>query len=389
MPEDSSKVVRRAKLVTVVVVVLLALGAGRTVLSRISNAKTLEAATGENAKLYVKTTTAKVGGAGQTVVLPGTLQGAVQSPISSRANGYLKRWTRDIGASVNKGDVLAEIESPEIDQQLSQAQAARQQMVASLNLARSTVDRWEALRKKDVVAQQELDEKRSGYAQAQANLAAADANVERLRQLEGFKRVVAPFSGIITRRNVDVGDLIESGSGKPLFVLTQSDSLRVYLNVPQAYAHLVKPGQKVMVSQSEMRDRSFEGVVVRTAGAIDQASRTMQVEIALPNRENALLPGAYVQVSLLLQAGQDVVISTNALVFRADGLRVAKVEPGNKVRFVPIKVGRNYGASVEVLEGLKGQEQLVLNPPDALADGDVVSIAPPDKPAEKPAAKKG
>lgn len=389
MSEDSSRVVRRAKLLAVVVVVLLALGAGRTVLSRISNAKTLEAATGEGARLYVKTTVAKVGGAGQTVVLPGTLQGAVQSPISSRSSGYLKRWTRDIGAQVNKGEVLAEIESPEVDQQLSQAQAARAQMLASLNLARSTVERWEALRKKDVVAQQELDEKRSGYAQAQANLAASEANVERLRQLEGFKRVVAPFSGIITRRNVEVGDLIEGGSGKPLFVLTQNDSLRVYLNVPQAYAHLVKPNQKVVVSQSEMRERTFEGVVVRTAGAIDQATRTMQVEIALPNRENTLLPGAYVQVSLPLQAAQDVVISTNALVFRPSGLQVAMVEGGNKVRFVPIKVGRNHGPSVEVLEGLKGQEQLVLNPPDGLADGDIVTIAPPEKPAEKAAAKKG
>ncbi|MEO5694713.1 MAG: efflux RND transporter periplasmic adaptor subunit, partial [Usitatibacter sp.] len=210
MSEDSTKVVRRAKLVAIAIVVLLALGAGRTVFMRISNARSLEASTGENAKLYVKTFVAKVGDAGQTVVLPGTLQGAVQAPISSRSNGYLKRWTRDIGAAVNKGDVLAEIESPEIDQQLSQAQAAREQMAASLNLARSTTERWEALRKKDVVSQQELDEKRSGFAQAQANLAAADANVERLRQLEGFKRVVAPFSGIITRRNVDVGDLIES-----------------------------------------------------------------------------------------------------------------------------------------------------------------------------------
>jgi RND family efflux transporter MFP subunit len=375
--------------VTVVVVALLLIGAGRTVLTRISNAKSLEASTGENAKLYVKTSLAKVGGEGQTVVLPGTLQGAVQSPISSRANGYLKRWTKDIGAPVAKGELLAEIESPEIDQQLSQGVAAREQTSASLSLAKSTVDRWEALRKKDVVAQQELDEKRSGYAQAQANLAAAEANVERLRQLEGFKRVVAPFSGIITRRNVDVGDLIESGSGKPLFVLTQSDSLRVYLNVPQAYAHLVKPNQKVMVSQSEMRNQTFEGIVVRTAGAIDQQTRTMQVEIALPNRTNALLPGAYVQVSLPLQANQDIVISTNALVFRSDGLRVAAVEAGNKVRFIPIKVGRNYGPSVEVLEGLKGEERLILNPPDALADGDVVTLAPADKPADKPAGKKG
>ncbi len=183
----------------------------------------------------------------QALALPGTLQGFVQAPISARASGYLKRWTKDIGARVAQGELLAEIETPEIDQQLSQAVAARAQTASSLELAKSTVARWENLRQKDVVSQQELDERRSAVMQGDANLAAADANVQRLRQLEGFKRVVAPFAGVITRRNVDVGDLIDGAggsAGRPLFLLTQTDPLRVYVNVPQSYANLVKPGQQ-------------------------------------------------------------------------------------------------------------------------------------------------
>ncbi len=378
MAEDSSRILRRAKFVALIIAVLLGLGAGRTVLMRMSNAKSLETTAGENAKQYVKVEIAKAGTTGETVVLPGTLQGFVQAPISARASGYLKRWTVDIGSNVEKGELLAEIESPELDQQLTQSIAAREQSAASLSLTKSTVERWEALRKKDVVAQQELDEKRSAFEQAQANLAAADANVERLRQLEGFKRVVAPFSGVITRRNVDVGDLIEGGGGRPLFILTQRDPLRVYVNVPQAYANLVKQGQKVIVTQAELRGRTFEGQVARTAASIDQATRTMQIEVALPNRDGTLLPGAYVNVSLPMQASRDIVISTNALVFRSDGLIVAAVGDKGVVRIIPVKVGRNYGPTVEVLDGLKGDEQLILNPPDSIAAGDKVNVAAQD-----------
>src|SRR5688572_8001779 len=186
------QVMRRVKILTAVVVVLLVVGAGRTVMSRISNNKTLEAGTAEQSKQYVKTAQPKAGGAGQTLALPGTLQGYIQAPISARASGYLRRWHKDIGSVVRKGELLAEIDAPELDQQLSQAIAARQQAAASLQLAASTMERWEALRKKDAVSQQELDERRSNAAQAKANLSAAEANVERLRQMESFKRVVAP-----------------------------------------------------------------------------------------------------------------------------------------------------------------------------------------------------
>lgn len=377
------QIVRRAKIITIVAVVLLAVGAGRTVMSRIDNMRALEAGSVELAKLYVKTTQPKTADAGQTLALPGTLQGFVQAPISARASGYLKRWHKDIGSRVQQGDVLAEIESPELDQQLSQAVAARDQTASSMGLAKSTVERWEALRKRDAVSQQELDEKRSGYAQAQANLAAAEANVERLRQLAGFKRVVAPFSGVVTKRNVDVGDLIDAGGGaaRSLFVLSQTDPLRVYINVPQTYSQLVRAGQKVTVTQSELRGQTFTGEVARTAASIDPATRTMQVEVVLPNKDGVLLPGAYVQVALPLAASKAMTVSANTVIIRGDGTRVAVVDSEGVIRLQPVKLGRNYGENIEVLEGLTVQDQVVLNPPDSLAPGDRVVIAAPAAPA--------
>lgn len=372
------KTVRRAKVVTALVLLLLVVGAGRTVFSRISNSRTLEATTAEQSKLYVKTASPKTNQAGQTLSLPGTLKGYVESPISARASGYLRRWHKDIGSRVTKGELLAEIDTPEIDQQLTQAVAARVQMASSLALAKSTVERWEALRKKDAVSQQELDERRSADTQARANLAAADANIERLRQLQGFKRVLAPFSGVITRRNVDVGDLIDAGggTGRTMFVLAQTDPLRVYVNVPQTYSQLVKPAQKVTVTQSELLGRKFEGQVARTAASIDAATRTMQIEVTLANKDGILLPGAYVQVLLPLQASQAMTIPTNALMIRGEGIRVALVDAESRVRLRPVKIGRNYGQNVEVLEGVAATDQLVLNPSDSLNDGDQVAIAP-------------
>ena len=384
MPEPQNPAIRRAKLVALVVLLVLAVGAGRTLFVRSSNARALQAETAELAKTYVRVGSPTVGGAATTLTLPGSLQGAVQAPIAARASGYLKRWTRDIGSRVAKGELLAEIESPEAQQQLSQAIAARQQAEAALALAKSTAERWADLRRTGMVPQQQLDERLSAQQQAAATLAAAQANVERLRQLESFTRITAPFSGVITRRNVDVGDLIDAGGSRPLFVLTQADTLRVSVEVPQAYAHLVRAGQAVTVRQAELRGRDFKGQVARTAGSIDPATRTMQVEISLDNRDGALLPGAYVQVSLPLPAGNAIVVPSSALVFRGDGLRVATVDERNRVKLVPVKLGRNYGTSVEVLEGLGGRERLVLNPSDSLAEGEVVTIATGDAaPAKK------
>jgi len=373
-PAERKRVMRGGKIAVIVVAVLLVLGAGRTIVSRIANAKVLESDANSHAVQYVKTTRARTTSSGQTLALPGSLQGFQQSPIAARSSGYVKRWTKDIGAHVEKGELLAEIESPEIDQQLSQAVAARNQTAASLGLARSTADRWEALRKKDVVSQQELDERRSGVSQAQANVAAADANVQRLRQLQGFTRITAPFSGVITRRNVDVGDLIDSG-GRTLFVLTQMDPLRVYVNVPQSYAQLVRPGQKVVVSQAELRGRAFDGEIARTAASIDAATRTMQVEITLRNKDGALLPGAYVQVSLPLAANPTLVVPPNVLLFRGEGMRVATVDASSRVRLKPVTLGRNLGDAIEVLDGIGDRDRLVVNPSDSLAEGDVVTVS--------------
>lgn len=382
--EDLAKreqAMRRTRVVAIVVILLLALGAGRTVMSRMSNAKVLDAGISERTAVYVKTAFPKQGGV-QTLALPGTLQGYVQAPIAARASGYVKRWTKDIGSRVQKGELLAEIETPELDQQLHQGAATRAQAASSLALANSTMERWEALRKRDAVSQQELDERRSNDAQARANLAAADANVDRLRMLAGFKRIVAPFSGVILRRNVDVGDLIDAGGGRPLFLLAQTDPLRIYVSVPQTYTQLIKVGQEVKVTQAELRGQVFRGEVARTAGAIDTATRTMQVEISLPNKEGVLLPGAYVQVDLPLVASAGLTIPANALMIRGDGMRVALVDAAGSIRLRTVKIGRNFGQSVELIEGVTAKDQLVLNPPDSMTDGDKVSIAV-DKPDAK------
>lgn len=383
-PEDGetlikrSQVMRRARIMTIVVVILLVVGGARTVLMRMANSRTLEANVAEQAKVYVRVANPKALDAGPTLSLPGTLQGFVQAPIAARASGYLRHWYKDIGSKVQKGELLAEIETPEIDQQLSQAIAARAQTASSLELAKSTQERWEALRKKDAVSQQELDEKRSANVQARANVAAADANVERLRQLEGFKRVVAPFAGIITKRNVDVGDLIDAGGGsgtRALFVLSQTDPLRVYVNVPQTYAQMIKVGQKVAITQTELPGQRFDGEIVRTAGSIDTTTRTMQVEINLPNRNGTLLPGAFVQVALPLPAGTSLVIPANALLFRKEGLSVAVVDQNGTVHMRPVQLGRNLGPTIEVLQGVSTSDRVVLNPPDSLAESDHVTIS--------------
>ena len=370
------QIVRRLQVSAVVVLVLLGLGAARTVLSRAANAKALDAGVADNAAIYVKTTLPSPAGSGRTVALPGTLQGAVQAPIAARAAGYVKSWNKDIGSSVNKGDVLAELEAPELDQQVSQAKATRDQTASTVALAETTVARWDALRKKDVVSQQDLDERRAGLVQARANLAAADANLQRLQQLEAFKHVTAPFAGIVTKRNIDVGDLIDT-SGKPLFLLSQTDPLRVYVSVPQSYANLVKTGQSVAVTQAELQNRTFKGQVTRTSASIDANTRTMQVEVSLSNKDGALLPGAYVQVALPLSASATLSVPSNTLLFRGEGTRVAVLDAQGRVTLKAVTLGRNNGTTVEISGGLLATDRLVLNPPDSLVDGDVVTTQAP------------
>ena len=261
--------------------------------------------------------------------------GREQAPIAARATGYLKRWTKDIGASVEKGELLAEIESPEIDQQLSQAIAARQQTAASLALAKSTTERWEALRKTRrglaAGARREAQRRRPGATPISPPPMPTSSGCARL---QGFTRVTAPFAGVITRRAVDTGDLIDSGGGKTgVFVLTQMDPLRVYVNVPQSYAQLVRPGQKVVVTQAELRGKTFTGEVVRTAGSIDTATRTMQVEIeARQPRRRSSCPAPSSRWRCRSRPSPGLVVPTNVLLFRSEGTRVAVVDAASKVR---------------------------------------------------------
>jgi len=382
---ESRRVLKRAKLLAGAVVSVLVIGAVIVLVLRSFQARALETSTTLHAKRYVTTIAPKAAGHGQPLTLPGTLLGAVEATVYARSNGYVVRWVKDIGSSVKKGDLLAEIAAPEIDQELSQAVAAREQAAASADLAKSTADRWKSLRQKDAVTQQDLDERISAYDQAAANLAAAEANVGRLRKLSGFNQVVAPFDGIVTRRNVDVGDLVNAGNGgtgQALFAVSQTDPLRLYVYVPQMYARQVKVGDSVTVTLAERVGEEYRGTVARTARAIDPVTRTMQVEIRIPNPDGALITGSYVQVTLPVDVVADaLVIPTNVLLFRPEGTRVALVDAAGRVHLSLVKLGTDFGTTIEVLSGLKPSDRVVLNPADSLADGDVVTL-----PAPSPAA---
>lgn len=371
-------VLKRARLAGAVVVALLLLGGAATLALRSVHADGLQQSTVALNQQFVATTSATAAKAGEPLTLPGTLQGLIESPIYARASGYVLRWHKDIGSRVSKGELLAEIDTPEVDQQLSQAVAARQQAASGLELAKTSAERWDALSKRDAVTQQELNERVSAYAQAQANLAAAEANVRRLQRTEEFKRVVAPFDGVVTSRTVEVGDLINSGNGgagNALFRLSQVDTLRVYVYVPQAYAQRIKVGDKVGITQAELPGKVFEGAVARTAGAIDAATRTLQLEINLPNKDNALLAGSYVQVSLPMGRSAGALLApSNVLLFRPEGPRVAVVGNGGKVHLQPVTLGHDLGDHIELLSGVTTAEKLVVSPPDSLADGDVVQV---------------
>jgi RND family efflux transporter MFP subunit len=383
---EPSAVLKRAKFIVGGIVSILLIGAVIVFVLRSFQAGALESSTTLHAKRYVTTITPKAGGDGQPLTLPGTLLGVIESTVYARSNGYVVRWVKDIGSAVKKGDLLAEITAPEIDEELSQAVSARVQAAAGADLAKSTADRWKALRQKDAVTQQDLDERQSTYNQAAANLAAADANVGRLRKLQGFNQVVAPFDGVVTRRNIDVGDLVNAGnggSGQALFAVAQVDPLRLYVYVPQAYAHQIKIGDAVTVTLAERAGGEYRGAIARTARAIDTATRTMQVEIRVPNPSGALIAGSYVQVTLPINVDvQALVVPTNVLLFRPDGTRVALVDSGGRVHLALVKLGTDFGTSVEVLNGLNGADRIVLNPADSLADGDVVTL-----PAAQPAAE--
>jgi len=315
------------------------------------------------------------------LVLPGNLQAFIESPIFARTNGYLLRWYKDIGSKVEKGELLAAIDTPEVDQELSQARASREQIKAALGLAKISADRWANLLKSDSVSQQEADQQASGYQQALANLAAADANVRRLEELESFKNVYAPFSGVLTRRNVDPGALINSGAGvagKELFDLSRVDPLRVYVSVPQTYAPNMKVGMKANVTLQEFPGQKFLGTVARTADAIDPATRTLNTEVDVPNKDSKLLPGSFGEVHFATGTSVPrITIPVNAMLFRAEGPQVAVVDKDGKVHLRPISIGRDFGATLEILGGLDVSDRIIINPSDSLEEGQQVHVAKP------------
>ena len=374
-------ILKRAKIIGAVFLAVLALGAAWSAIQRSVQARALAASTAEQGRVYVTTINAKPADGSTPLTLPGTLQGSIESMIYARSSGYVLRWHKDIGSRVAKGEVLAEIDTPEVDQQLAQAIAAQQQAASSLDLAKTSAARWEALRKKDAVTQQEVNERTSAHAQAQANLAAAEANVQRLRKLENFKKVTAPFAGVVTRRNVEIGDLVDAGNGgaaRALFTLAQTDTLRVYVYVPQAYAQRIRIGDAVKITQNELAGQTFNGTVARTAGAIDTATRTMQLEISLPNRDGKLLAGAYVQAALPVSGTSNaLLVPSNVLLFRPEGVCIAVVSDDGRVKFHPVTIGHDLGSSLEILSGIQASDKLVLNPPDSLADNDAVTVVPP------------
>jgi RND family efflux transporter MFP subunit len=316
--------------------------------------------------------------AADQLVLPAQLQAYVESAIYARTNGYLLRWNKDIGSQVKKGELLAEIDIPEVDQELSQAKAAQQQTVAQLQLAKSTAERWINLRKTDSVSQQESDQQSSAYTQAMANNAAAEANVRRLQQLESFKHIYAPISGVITRRNTDVGALITAGSasaGKELFDVAQVDPLRVFVSVPQTNAPSIRAGLPAYIEMREYPGQKFNGKVVRTADSIDPATRTLLTEIDVPNPAGHLLPGSYAEVHFAVPVQiTRLSIPVNALLFRPEGPRVAVVGQDHKVHLKAINIGRDYGIKVEILGGLDPNDQIVVNPADSLEEGQEVNV---------------
>jgi RND family efflux transporter MFP subunit len=318
------------------------------------------------------------GPADEELVLPGTVQAYYEAPIYARTSGYLKTWYTDIGARAARGQVLAEIDTPEVDQQLRQAQADLATAQANYELAQSTNQRWLGLLATESVSKQDADQKASDEAAKKAALASAGANVARLQDLESFKRVIAPFDGVVTARNTDIGALINAGqnSGAALFRMADTRRLRIYAQVPQPYAAAASPGVVAQLRFTERPGKSYPTQVVRTAQALDPVARTLQVELQVDNSKGELFPGSYAEVHFKLTGDADSLrVPINALLFRSAGLQVAVVGPGHAIQLKNITSGRDFGKSLEVLDGLNPNDQVVLNPPDSITEGAVVRIA--------------
>jgi len=359
-----------------VALALLLAAAGVRAYVNAEQARTVRDATEHHALRSVLVESPRPPEGSRTVSLPATLRGQHQAAIHARTNGYVRAWMKDIGDQVRKGDVLAIIDTPEVDQDLAQALAATQQVQARLDLATSSLARWEDLYRSEAVSLQELDERRAARQQAQADLAAAQANVRRLQQLHEFGRITAPFDGVVVQRHVEVGSLVAAGSAsstRELFYLAQADQLRLTVAVPQVYAADLAVGSKVSVKLIEQPLAPVEGRITRISGGVDVATRSVQVEVALLSKSPVFRPGSYVQVGLPLAGSQDVLlVSPNTLQFREQGPQVAVVSPEGQVTLRSVTLGRDLGKEVEITSGIAATDVIVLNPPDTIVEGERV-----------------
>lgn len=384
-PEPPKRSSRLLPLVLFVFAAVLAYGIYEGITSRAKADTALRHTTADQAIPTVAVATPKLNGGAQEVMIPGNMQAYIDTPIWARSSGYLKAWYVDIGARVTAGQLLATIESPETDQQLQQAREQLTMAQANQKLAQITADRYQDLFKSDSVAKQEVDNAVQNAAAQNATVSSAQANVKRLEQLVGYEKVYAPFDGVITQRNTDVGALIDAGAntpGKELFHLSSTSTLRVYVAVPEVYEQAAQPGVTATLTLSEFPGRQFHGVVVRNAKAIDQASRTLLVEVDVKNPSGELLPGSYVSVHLNLPSKvQAMTIPVSALLFRAEGLQVAVVR-GGRAELVHVVMGKDFGESVELLSGIRKNDEVIVNPSDSITSGQQVQIASAQKGVE-------
>lgn len=363
--------------VVLLIVVLLVAG----ILPRLSRAKQLAAATQiSTAQPIVTVAHAHRSDSTQSLTVPGTMYGLHETALYARTSGYVKRWLVDMGSRVKAGQPMAEIETPELDQELAQSKSTLAQVQATAELTRTTLDRWRSLVQQNVATRQELDEKQGAYDAARASASAAASNVKRLTALKQFGGILAPFAGVVTARNVDVGALVAPGGNanvRPLFTLAQTDSLRIIANVPQNAAPSVRVGQAAEIIVQELGATAFSGRVTRTSNALDPATRTLLTEIQLANNTGRLLPGMYAQVKLVLaRTVRPMLIPANTLMLRAEGPQIAVVIDG-RVHIVRITLGRDYGSEVEVASGLPVDAVLIVNPADDITEGTAVMIAAP------------
>ena len=361
-----------------VVAGILGVGIYSGVRARSTADATLERTTADAAVPVVSVVSPTASAPTHEILLPGTTQAFTDAPIFARTNGYVKRWYFDIGAHVKQGQLLAEIETPEVDQQLQQARADLETAQANLRQAQITAERWQALLETDSVSKQETDVAVSALSATKATADSNAANVRRLEQLQGFQRIDAPFDGIVTARNVDIGVLVNAGSNpgaRELFHMTAIHTLRVFVAVPEVYSRAARPGSIASLTLDEFPGQSFKGTLVRTANSIDLASRTLLVEVDVDNPRGELLPGAYVFVHLKLPKQiASVTVPVNTLLFRAEGLQVAVVRDG-RAQLVPVTIGRDYGTTVEIAAGLQPTDQVIVAPSDSLTSGTRVRIA--------------